>query len=321
MIGRGYHACRTCHYSTDGGGPTTAYGKGIAGEMSTWSYEGEGDAFYGVLSTDPLAIHADFRQLYYRYQDNTMRIEASFPMQREVSVSLDAAKNVSLLSSCGYYGYSESPKLECRRYFATVSLGPLRFRGGRFLPAFGLNIPDHTKAIKELFGQGKESLNAETSILSRYFEIIYTRMLGRRDTRIEGDSGPYISPGNDGDGFSVKGSLFLGRGVQLGYSYAALEGIDGSTEIIQAYDAFWGTEKFSIFGEMNTSEGITRGYASLGVQPVNGLWFKAETDYRSEPSASVVEVYGTFQWFPRPHTEFLLSASEKRVIFISHYYL
>jgi len=326
MIGRGYDSCRACHYNTGGGGPTTAYGKGIAEEISTWSREREGEAFYGLVDVSPLGLHGDMRYLAYRYEDDTVVVQSRFPMQRELSLSLDASKNISLLMSCGHYGYgNQAEQLECRSYAASLSAGPLRFRGGRFLPVFGINIPDHTKAIKELFGQGKESLNAEFSVVSRFFEVIYTRAYGRSDTRIKGDNSPSVLTRSDGDGFTLKTSLFLARGLQVGYSFAEITEDGGSTiDRISGYHAFFGTPKLAVMAEYQQHPlNEVRGYGMIGLQPLRGLWFKGEIDYRRAlPDAPTdPEIFGTVQWMPRPHLEFLVSGSEKRVIFISHYYL
>lgn len=313
-----YDSCRACHYSTSGGGPTTAYGKGVAEEISTWSRKGEGEAFYGYLTLAPLGLHSNVRLLSYRYSDDLVIVTARFPMQREVSISLDPAKNISLILSCGYYAFRDSA--ECRNYSTLIDMGPLRFRGGRFLPSFGLNIPDHTKAIKETFGQGRESLNAEVSLLSDYFEIIYTRAYGRTETRFVGDNRPRVRTGSYGDGDVIRASLFLARGIQVTYSYAAITQDGGETiDRLTAWTLFLGTNRFAAMGEYQMTPLGDRGYGSLGIKPVRGLWLKTELDYRSELDEP--EIFGTVDWLPRPHFQLTGSASDKRLIFIFHWYI
>lgn len=324
MIGQGYQRCASCHYETGGGGPTNSYGKGIAEEMSTWSYEGEGGAFYGFLDVSPVGIHGDFRHIAYRYEDDFVTVRSHFPMQREMSLSLDASENISLLMSCGYYGYGEASLIaQCRRYFATLSAGPLRFRGGRFLPAFGINIPDHTKAVKELFGQGKESLNAEMSVGGKLFEVVFTRMFGRDGAGVKSGDRPTVLAGAAGDGFAIKSTLFLARGLQAGYSFAEVTEDGGSTtDTMSAYHAFFGTSRLALQAEYQQFSTSDKAYGSIGLKPLKGLWVKLEADYRADRGIpEETEIFGTIQFFPRPHHEFLLSGSEKRVMFISHFYL
>ena len=318
MIGAGYQSCRACHMDPSGSGPTTEYGKGIADEISTWSYAKEGEAFYGYLSLKPLGIHGDVRHLYYNDKNNGQYASRSFFMQKEASVSLDASKNFSALISCGYY--AEKPEAECRRYFAQLRTSVLGFRAGRFLPAFGINIPDHTKAVRALFSQGKETLNAEVSVLSKYGEVFATRAFGRESGVYIG-ANPSVNVRDEGDGYVLKTNLFLARGLQAGVSYALLSnGLE--TVGTPSYHATFATESFAAFGEyqLYVDEEI-KAYASLGVKPFRGLWLKVELDEAVKPPTIKNDIYGTIDWLPRPHFQVTFSASKDRSILVSHFYL
>ena len=156
-----------------------------------------------------------------------------------------------------------------------------------------------------------------SSLVHRYFEAFYTRIYGS-DTGFYTGSRPTVRVGDDRDGYAIKGSLFLGKGVQVGASLAEFR----SLELVQkyaAYHAFIGNDLLWLQGELQYyPDKKKRAYSALGIKPFKGLWLKTEMNYQEEQDT---EIFGTVDFFPRPHYQFTLSASERNVIFISHYYL
>jgi len=319
MIGHGYSSCKACHYDSSGGGPLTEYGHTIAEEiLSVWSFQKEGDTFYGLVNTHPISLNGDFRTLFQHYEDDAIRLDQSFPMQREVSIGFDPSKNVSFIGSAGLYG-PNATEYEYRRYYAKVTLGQgIGIRAGRFMPAFGILQPDHTKATRELFGEGKESLNLETSITHKYFELFLTRIAGS-NSRITTSSKPVVVQRDDRNGYAAKLSLFLTKGVQIGGSYASLSDDASIPRDYLSYHAFVGNKKIWSFAEYQTwANGDSKLYATLGCAPVKGLWVKMEINRAASDDP---EVFGTLQFFPRPHYELLISGSKKQYFLITHFYL
>jgi hypothetical protein len=320
MIGHGYGSCKSCHIDSSGGGPLTPYGRTISEEiLSTWSREREGETFYGLIDVSPLGLHGDFRFLSYRYQDAETVVEAYFPMQREVSLSFDPSKNVSFIASSGLYG-PDATEYEYRRYYGKVTLGyGLGIRAGRFMPAFGLMIPDHTKATRELFSQGKESLNLEVSWTTKYLELFLTRIAGSQ-SGIETSATPVVNQRDDRNGYALKLSVNLHRGFQVGGSYANLTDDATAVRGYGSFHAFLGNKNVFAYGEYQSwPEGDEKIYGTVGIAPAKGLWMKFEMNKPGK--ADDPTFFGTVQWFPRPHYEFLLSYSVREIFFIAHTYL
>lgn len=320
MIGRGYQSCKPCHYDSSGGGPLTDYGRTAAEEiLSTLSRSGEGESLYGLIDIKPFGISGDFRNLFHRYEDDQVRITQHFPMQRELSLTLDPSQNVSFVGSAGLYG-PDAKEYEYRRYYGKITFGKSGFglRGGRFMPAFGIQIPDHTKGIRQLFGEGRESLNLEGSYTGRYLEFFITRIAGG-NSGIETSSKPIVNQRDDRNGYSSKLSFFLRKGIQIGGSYTSLTDDETAIRNYVAYHAFMGDARMWVFGEYQSGPELdSTFYGVLGVQPIKGLWLKGEVDKRSKSEASI---FGTIDFFPRPHFELTLSASRDEGFFIAHFYL
>jgi hypothetical protein len=317
MIAHGYKSCKSCHVQPQGGGPLNGYGRGIAGDLlSTWGSAEEAETFYGYLDTSPFTLSGDFRYLIHRYQDERILLTQRFPMQSEVSLAYDPAENVTFLVSGGYYGFKpEAP--ETRRYLALASHGDLTLRVGRFLPAFGYEQADHTKAVKELFGQGKETINVEASYAHKYGELFLTRVIGSDARFVTSQSPKVVQKETSREGFIGKATAFVYKGFQVGGSAAWLE--DGSTQrIYSGLHAFASYKKaYSLFEMQSHPNAEIKALGLIGYELIQGLHLKAELDH----NAGENEIFATVDWFPRPHWEFLASASQKQIVFIIHHYL
>lgn len=321
FIKNGYQSCKSCHFDNTGGGPLTPYGRTIAEEkLAMFAFKSEGEAFYGKLGLAPFDLAGDFRYLVQRYQDDTVRLTQRFPMQREVSLSFQPVAQFAAVASVGLYGFEASAP-EYRRYYGKLTLGGFSFRLGRFLPAFGVNIPDHTKATRsDLFGQGRESFNAEAAYTHRYFEIIGTRLLGR-DTRFEVTKDPRVVQTDDFNGAAIRISVFPTKGIQAGYSLFRSDNFDGTFADYSAYHVFLGVNKVWVFAEFQSRpDGSERAYGYLGTEFMQGLWTKIEINQQGGSGESL-EVFTTMQFFPRPHLEFSASQSKRQSIFIFHWYI
>ncbi len=315
FIRSGYHACKACHHDPSGGGPINEYGRTIAAEhLSRWSRRGEEETFYGLFNLDPFDLSGDLRHLYYRYDDGSTKASQSFWMQREVSLAFRPSKEITLLASTGVYG--KDPYPQQRRYYVLYNLGSVLLRAGRYLPSFGINQPDHTKATKELFGQGRETLNAEITWTTDIMELAVTRMFGGAPS-VKANANPRVQPRDDRDGFAGRLSLFLTRGVQVGGSYALLAS-ESSEKSYGAYHVFAGRERAWVMYERQSHPDGERAHGKVGLMPLRGLWLTGEIN---ETADGYQEYFTGFQFFPRPHWEFHLSGSNRQLIMVSHYYL
>ncbi len=316
LIRSGYQSCKACHHAPNGGGALNDYGRTIAGEhLSTWGTAERGETLYGLANFHPFELAGDVRYLTHHFDDERVTINQRFLMQKEVSLVFKPSPNVTFLASGGMYGF-EPKEVEYRRYFARVDLGNLWLRVGRFLPAYGYDIADHTKGIKELFGQGKESFNTEAGYTTKYGELIVTRILGSA-SKITADKRPTVTQADSPDGYAGKANLFVTKGIQLGVSLASLEDSEKLRKYV-GYHAFAGNERlYSLVEYQSLPDAAHRLYSEVGVQLFKGFHLKAELDAREQ----FKEVFGTIQWFPYPHFELSGSVSDRQYFMVSHYYL
>ena len=162
-IRHGYPTCSTCHADSGGGGPLTAYGRAISGEFNTWS--APEDSLH-----ENLILGADVRYLYSRAQGpQTTR---QFLMQAEVSLGFDT-EHISAITTVGdYNGKAEMREayLELRRCDQDI----MTLRGGKFMPQYGLKLPDHTQFIRRNIGfdQGREVYGGDLTYTTQWFEVI-----------------------------------------------------------------------------------------------------------------------------------------------------
>mgnify|MGYP000483535782 CR=1 FL=1 len=315
MTAHGYNSCNSCHMSPTGGGALTAYGKGVAAEIvSTWGDEQEAETFYGLFNLKPFALHGDFRYLYHRYEDENIILTQKFMMQRELGISFEPSKNVKFFFSGGYYGY-EPEYIEYRKYFLSVGWGGLNLRAGRFRPAFGVEIPDHSKATRQFLGQGSETSNVELSFTSRYAEVFLTRTFGRKAVLTSSDD-PKVNVKDD-EGYTAKLNLFILPGIQLGGSYAYIED-EAEIEEVYAANFMLGNKKIFLTGEQQFFTESEPYYLAAGYWPFKGFLVRVEVDGKPELEP---EIFYGVQWNPRPHWEFSGSVSKQNIIATTHYYL
>lgn len=316
MIREGYASCGACHYSPSGGGQINQYGRSIAGDtLSTWGTPQAAETFFGAFNIAPLDLQANSRYLYHHYKDDQVEINQRFFMEKSVSLTWNPAENVSLLMSGGLYG-PDPKKVEYRTYFGVVHMGPAWVRVGRFLPSFGYEIDDHTKAIKEFLGQGKETVNAEVGYAHKYFEVTLARVFGEQPNLSLGDA-PAVQQVADWNGYTGKVNFFLARGVQVGVSEALTD--DGTKKShITSYHAFAGYHKiYSLMEYQVFAPDDKRGYFMAGFEIFKGFHIRTEVD----KTETKTETFGTIRWWPYPHMDLQLTGSNIQQMAVIHFYL
>ena len=220
-----------------------------------------------------------------------------------------------MVASGGLYGY-EPTDLEYRRYFAVVRLGGLSLRLGRFIPAFGYNISDHTKSIKELFGQGSETLNGEISYSSKWAQITATRILSGNSSITTGQR-PIVSQKDARDGVAIALDIPITKGVQLG-GFASQLADNETVQTYSGFHGFAGNEHVYALAEYQAHpHNAYRAYGEVGWQPLRGIHIKAEYN----ATETTKECFATVVLYPYAHFELTGSMSSLNRIFVFHYYL
>lgn len=305
-IRHGYDSCSTCHVSPVGGGALTPYGRGATEAfLSSWSREGEGNPGYGTIPIpDWLEIGGDARGVAIAGQ--TRRY---IPMQDdvEVAVKIPQLPGITVDASAGIYGPDH--QVQYRRNYIKADLHKrLSIRAGRFMPAFGINLPDHTSVTRESMGlgEGDESYNAEVAWITPGGEAIGTFIYGGKATITADPNKGYDAPPTDMTGAALRNAVYIGSSTQVGLSYL---GVSNFTDWRQAYGGFVQTgiltrayalaEYDRKFESGKTSD---LAMAKFGLELYQGLMATVQGDLENLTKEARLGL----QWFPRPHWELVL---------------
>lgn len=179
MIRHGYSNCTACHVSTAGGGVLNAYGRSLSKELiSTWSGDQEEGILHGAIDTskvdDWLALGGDIRGVQVHQENEQVRRGRWVNMQASFEAAI-VQPRWSVVASVGQYIKPNEWKEYASRYFAQLMpVDGLYLKAGRFLPNFGINLPDHILSTRGAlqFGYGQEKDTAEVSWLGADWNII-----------------------------------------------------------------------------------------------------------------------------------------------------
>lgn len=309
LIRLGYQGCNSCHASPSGGGTITGYGRTISEEISTFGGEGTGAVLAGVLRATPpesVLIGGDTR--YVRIQ--TPHFAKSFMMQNDVEVVFSPSAEISVAATVGRYG-DDAESLESRR--AYVLWQPNEYvhaRVGRWMPNFGLMIPDHTAVTKKKldFGEGHESFNGELGLRSQYGEVFLT-VAAPVGTTVELKGEPAPSTTATTYSYIGRAAAYVAEKAQVGVSYRAMAhpdlkwhhtpGVFGSWGITR--DAYVMAEYDRDFEFVNAGKAMDVVYAEAGYEVFRGINLISTYEYHDRTSIPG----GGLQLFPVPHVELL----------------
>lgn len=225
LIRKGYTSCVSCHVSPNGSGALTGYGRGFSEELFTISWEGAGSVLglsaldewkdpTGLFSQVKADFGADWRSVtFQQMQTEVPQERQTIPMQLDGHLAVHIGKTTDLVIGYGQYGPEGS--MESRTHYGQFRLSRyLSLRGGRFLPAYGLNIDDHTAFIRSGLGfsQGREALALEAHFETESLMLTMTRVFGETVNIMESNrSWTFNSETREG--------LALRSGVKLGTQY------------------------------------------------------------------------------------------------------
>ncbi len=355
----GYLNCTSCHASQTGGGLLTEYGRAIAKEllssgrfffekrMDLTLPEGSEEQFLHGSTNPPkgLNLGGDIRALQM-ISDNARATVGRFVlMQADLEGMWSDGNRFQVLASVGR---TETPKADngfeyflSRRHWVNVLMGPpeamdrYQLRVGRFFPAYGLNIAEHTVVTRRQLGfnEQQESYNTELSYLSEDWNVFATAILGRPDhegkSHEEGASLQLSR--NLGTHYKVGWNGFYGkdpaRGARAERYMTGFFGMLGFTPQIYSLVDFSMTRdkvlKSGVAGFSKLGWEFTQGVHLFGMQEIGRTSLASATGRTEAYSLGI-------QYFPRVHWDFLVTARQEKTIgpgfdsvfwFVAHYYL
>jgi hypothetical protein len=337
MIRHGYAQCTACHVSPTGGGMLSAYGRELSAELlSTWSYTDEGQflhsSFGAKMAEKGILFGGDVRSVQTYVKDPQQLDERLFLMQANIQSAYQSEHFVGVVSVGQIndpLGRTVKGDLDSTMYYGYVKLtDQIGFRAGRFVPAFGLNIPDHTTTIKQGLGFSPtlQFDTLEASVLTEHWTALAsvahtvdnTSPLENENVRTV--SLNYFFLG----GYRVGAGYWSGKGEQLDRHIVNLNGILGFSH------HFYNLSEIDLSFEraQNGHYALTQ-FAYEIFQGMTPYVQYQEQRTNERDATTITRYYGLgAHFYPRPHFE--LSGEWDRVRFatewadsaniLAHYY-
>lgn len=324
----GYASCTACHVSPNGGGVLTPYGRGLSRELlSTWGTNREAEVGHGLLpknwaeslENSKLRLGGDARWVQTHRENSTARTGQFFAMQAQAEFAWDEGPWAIVAA----IGKLEDPR--GKKEFQLVSpkyFGLLRFaesgglRIGRFAPAFGLHLADHTLSVRRALGLGPDAErdNVEVSWLGEKNQLFFTMNNSSQST----------APTEKERATVFRYERIIKENSRIGASFWQGSGGEGTTStqferwILGIHGIANLSKSWFLSGELDrverTSQGTTQGviqsqyaYLRLNYEPVQGVWPLLQYQHERGDLAlnsSEVNKYGLgINFFPRPHWE------------------
>lgn len=325
FLSKQYNRCTSCHYSPTGGGLLTPYGRSLSRqELSTTGRsdpsappppkgKGEEAFLWGVLGDrlGPVSLGIDLRP-------SSLSLDVGGPTSNSNGLLMTA----DLLAAWHAHGFTAYAELGRKPSFAGVTggissyehwigyqspKGGLGFRVGRFFPAYGIRLADHTAVTRNLLG-------------FNYYDQVYALEVSHSGQRhlLQVSVGPgYADAVFHGDphAFTATGRFQWDFGPRTALVFSGL--YRGSTTLVpsnRAGGVAFGiapTKRLSIWSEVDAQfqqgESGSPAYSLLNetaFEVFRGLWLKISPQLRTNYGDTSA---GTFRWvfeadlLPRTH--------------------
>ena len=330
MIRHNYVNCTACHFAPAGGGLLTPYGRTISSEvLSTWGSESEARPFYGALDTETLnsflQVGGDVRALQFHHENGKVSEGQTIPMQAGLEFVAFWKKWTAEI----FVGKLDKDwKVEpvgTRYYLMYQFFDELTVRVGKFLPVFGLNIPQHTVVTR-----GSLGFNHSTE---RY--AIETMWSGEQWNFTLTNSQSVPGAGEIENAHSVQMNYAFNDSYRVGASYWLGYGSTQQRQIMGVHAALGFTEHLYVLTELDYQSKETKGkpntstagvyqFAKIGYEIFKGFHLQAVEEFSQtnvDNSKTRVESFGPgFLFYPRPHFELEALYTKKKIAVVSQDY-
>ncbi|MEQ1723306.1 MAG: hypothetical protein ABL930_09015 [Pseudobdellovibrio sp.] len=324
MVRHHYVNCSACHVSNSGGGLLNAYGRTISSEvLSTWGSEKEARAFYAI---DPekvsewLNVGGDARGIQL-HQDNAKSTSGRFIWMEANLQAAVTVKKVTGYASVGQVKQAnQSLETNFTKYYLSYQQSDeLSFRLGRYVPIYGLNIPQHNFLVRQNLGltPGSERDSADVQWNGESWGILAGVSKSRLDSAVRAEEAA----------MNLQLQYNLNDQYKIGINYWYGEADTYSKIMMGAQAALGWSENFYTLVQMdhvwkkdNTKDIETKSIfqlLKLGYEFHKGMhlqvveeWGKTDTT-----SSSETQIFGVGGiWYPRPHFEFETLWSKRRTL-------
>lgn len=315
LVTHGYVNCTACHVSPSGGGVLSEYGRGLSRELlSRWGVEGEEGFLEGIVKTPEwLIAGGDVRAIQTYFENSQVRQREFFLMQSDLTLGARLGHWTAVGTFGVVGGPSDAPKvgtfLSRSHYLMNQISEGIEIRGGKFLPQFGINEPNHTVVTRSLlgFGEDRESYNLEAAYLGERFDIFVTGIFGRPDDlSLHREKGVALSASfNFLDKNKIGLSFYRGSDDQVRRMISGLWGVFAlAKEIFLLSELDWA----SVTDQTSQKTQGPILFQRLGWEATKGVQLYGTYQF-AKPDLSrdstQIDAYGPgIDFFPRPHFEF-----------------
>ncbi|MBY0414757.1 MAG: hypothetical protein K2Q18_11350 [Bdellovibrionales bacterium] len=326
MVRHNYPNCIACHESPSGGGLLTNYGRTISHSvLSTWGGEKEARPFYGALDNQYtknwLNVGGDLRGLQLHTNSKKAMTGRFIRMQ----TGIEAAAKFFNFKIVSFFGKQETGNMvrgeSIRHYLMYQPTDEITMRIGRFVPNFGLNIPEHTLATRRGLGfdQGTERDQYEAmwngEKLNASFSVSQSVTNEFKKTKEKA----FATQWN----YTIFDSYRIGTNVWFGRDNKKSRQIYGVNAVLGFTDKFYYLSEFDYQANFDKKKGLFH-FSKVGYEIVKGFHLLGLEEYRKSDlndSQTLLNAHGIgAQWFPRPHFDFEAIWNKRRVAQQSHDY-
>lgn len=304
----GYNSCTACHVSPSGGGLLTSYGRSLSSEvLSTWGTEKDAGLFWRTVEREALEkyflVGGDLRGVQVHRENANVKDGRFIKMQADLEFGFNAEhwggaiaigeleKEAWQPNARTYYGFWR-PRDE------------LTIRGGRFLPNYGLRLPDHIAFTRSFLGFGLDGIRDDAEVQwsggTWTFNLTHSKQFNVKNPEVATSAQAQVF---FYDRFKLAANLWSGASDSMSRFISGVWGILGITQRLYLLTEF--------DHQSQTSAGQTvRGFVSfnrLGYTIIKGLDVFAQsehlhTDLSKDQTVTNRNGLG-LQFYPAPHFE------------------
>jgi hypothetical protein len=333
MVRHHYVNCNACHVNPNGGGLLTEYGRGMSGEvLSTWHYENESAFLHGAINPESmpkfLNVGGDIRAVQLHHS-NQQVVEGRYILMQ---TALETGLTAGPLTAVGSFFEPNAQNhlhagLE-RFYLLGTASETLQFKAGRYLPAFGINAPQHILTTRQNLGFGYGS--ERDAVEAQYSGEKWHGAVGVSQSRINSSVGQRERAANLQlekfflDSYRVGFSLWHGESpIQKRWLYG-VHGIFGFTEHLYLLSEItWQSMRSLTTVNAPYTTGIFQ-FNRFGYEVLKGLHLVALEDLAKTainvPGSLTVQYGLGSNWYPRPHFEFEVAWTKRKLMQQGNYF-
>jgi hypothetical protein len=328
FLSRQYARCTTCHYSPTGGGLLTPYGRSLSREeLSTFgrsrgsgSPGREQEFLFGALgdALGPVHLGIDLRPSHLDVEGSGFSTTRDFLMNAELAAAMQRGA-WTFYGSVGRQPRGDDVRRASFGHWVSYKTERgLGVRAGRFLPAYGVKVADHTS-----FSRSSLELDNDDQVYG--LELSFT---GDRHL-MQVSAGPGLADSVDDAGrraFTATGRWQLDLRPRLALVASGLfrDGSDlaprrGATGLALGFAP---TSRLTLWTQADARfrEGTSGGpaytlLADAGFEAYRGVWVRFSPQLRTElgdASAGVLRFVFGLNLLPRTHWNALLSYYDDR---------